>query len=123
MSIDSASTSDSLATSDGSTTDEQSNAIIKLTGTRTGNTTMPCEAVETWYIVDNATTMGTHTLNCKTACGTGTTNEIVAGYKHIVYSDGSNMFDGLDDDGKITAKGTLSMAGDVSIERGQFVFD
>jgi hypothetical protein len=59
-------------TSDGSTTDEQSNAIIKLTGTLTGNTTMQSEAVETWYIVDNATTMGTHTLGFKPAGGTAT---------------------------------------------------
>ena len=40
VSVAIASTSDSLDTSDGSTTDEQSNAIIKLTGTLTGNTTM-----------------------------------------------------------------------------------
>ena len=62
VSIAIASTSDSLATSDGSTTDEQSNAIIRLTGTLTGNTTMQSEAVETWYIVDDATTHGGNTL-------------------------------------------------------------
>ena len=50
-----ASTTDSLVASDGGTTDEQSNAIIRLTGTLTGNTTMQSEAVETWYIVDNVT--------------------------------------------------------------------
>jgi len=54
-----ASTSDSLSADDGTTADEQSNAIIKLTGTLTGNTTMQCEAVENWYIVDTAATMGT----------------------------------------------------------------
>ena len=90
VSVAIASTSDSLATSDGSTTDEQSNAIIKLTGTLTGNTTMQSEAVETWYIVDNATTMGTHTLGFKPAGGTAT--NLVAGSKHILYSDGSTMF-------------------------------
>ena len=58
VSVAVASTSDSLTASDGSTTDEQSNAIIKLTGSLTGNTTMQCEAVESWYIVDNATSMG-----------------------------------------------------------------
>jgi hypothetical protein len=123
VSVAIASTSDSLATSDGSTTDEQSNAIIKLTGTLTGNTTMQCEAVETWYIVDNATTMGTHTLNFKPAGGTGTTNGLVAGSKHILYSDGSTMFDVLNDAGNITANGTLNVAGDVSFDGGDFIFN
>jgi hypothetical protein len=116
-----ASTSDSLDTSDGSTTDEQSNAIIKLTGTLTGNTTMQSEAVETWYIVDNATTMGTHTLGFKPAGGTAT--NLVAGSKHILYSDGSTMFDVLNDAGNITANGTLNVAGNVSFDGGTFVFN
>ena len=116
-----ASTSDSLDTSDGGTTDEQSNAIIKLTGTLTGNTTMQSEAVETWYIVDNATTMGTHSLSFKPAGGTGT--DLVAGSKHILYSDGSTMFDVLDDAGNITANGTLDVAGDVNFDGGNFVFN
>ena len=123
VSIAIASTSDSLATSDGSTTDEQSNAIIRLTGTLTGNTTMQSEAVETWYIVDNATTMGTHTLNFKPAGGTGTTRGLVAGSKHILYTDGSTMFDVLDDAGHITANGTLTVAGNVSFDGGTFVFN
>ena len=121
VSVAIASTSDSLDTSDGSTTDEQSNAIIKLTGTLTGNTTMQSEAVETWYIVDNATTMGTHTLGFKPAGGTAT--NLVAGSKHILYSDGSTMFDVLNDAGNITANGTLTVAGDVSFDGGDFVFN
>ena len=82
VSVAVASTSDSLTASDGSTTDEQSNAIIKLTGSLTGNTTMQCEAVESWYIVDNATTMGTYTLGFKPAGGTAT--NLVASSKHIL---------------------------------------
>jgi hypothetical protein len=121
VSIAIASTSDSLDTSDGSTTDEQSNAIIRLTGTLTGNTTMQSEAVETWYIVDNATTMGTHTLGFKPAGGTAT--NLVAGSKHILYSDGSTMFDVLNDAGNITANGTLTVAGNVSFDGGTFVFN
>ncbi len=121
VSVAIASTSDSLDTSDGSTTDEQSNAIIKLTGTLTGNTTMQSEAVETWYIVDNATTMGTHTLGFKPAGGTAT--NLVAGSKHILYSDGSTMFDVLNDAGNITANGTLNVAGNVSFDGGTFVFN
>ena len=121
VSVAIASTSDSLDTSDGSTTDEQSNAIIKLTGTLTGNTTMQCEDVETWYIVDNATTMGTHSLSFKPAGGTGA--DLVAGSKHILYSDGSTMFDVLDDAGNITANGTLDVAGDVNFNGGEFIFN
>jgi len=121
VSVAIASTSDSLDTSDGSTTDEQSNAIIRLTGTLTGNTTMQSEAVETWYIVDNATTMGTHSLSFKPAGGSGT--DLVAGSKHILYSDGSTMFDVLNDAGNITANGTLDVAGDVNFNGGEFIFN
>jgi hypothetical protein len=121
VSVAIASTSDSLDTADGGTTDEQSNAIIKLTGTLTGNTTMQSEAVETWYIVDNATTMGTHSLSFKPAGGSGT--DLVAGSKHILYTDGSTMFDVLKDCGDISANGTLTVAGDVSLDGGEFKFN
>jgi len=123
VSVAIASTSDSLTATDGTTADEQSNAIIKLTGTLTGNTTMQCEAVENWYIVDNATTMGTYTLNFKPAGGSGTTDGLIAGSKHILYTDGSNMFDVLDDCGNITANGTLDVAGDVNFNGGAFIFN
>ena len=123
VSVAIASTSDSLDVDDGTTADEQSNAIIKLTGTLTGNTTMQCEAVENWYIVDNATTMGTYTLNFKPAGGSGTTDGLIAGSKHLLYTDGSTMFDVLDDAGNITANGTLDVAGDVNFNGGEFVFN
>jgi len=123
VSVAIASTSDSLATTDGSTTDEQSNAIVKLTGTLTGNTTMSCEAVESWYIVDNATTMGTYTLNFKPSGGSGTTDGLIAGSKHLLYTDGTNMFDVLDDAGNITANGTLDVGGAVSLDGGAFIFN
>ena len=123
VSVAIASTSDSLTATDGSTTDEQSNAIIKLTGTLTGNTTMSCEAVESWYIVDNAATMGTYTLNFKPSGGTGTTDGLIAGSKHILYTDGTTMFDVLDDCGNITANGTLNVAGNVEFDGGSFIFN
>ena len=121
VSVAIASTSDSLTATDGSTTDEQSNAIIKLTGTLTGNTTMQCEAVENWYIVDNAATMGTYTLGFKPASGTAT--NLVAGSKHLLYTDGSTMFDVLDDAGNITANGTLDVAGNVNFNGGTFIYN
>ena len=121
VSVAIASTSDSLTASDGTTGDEQSNAIIKLTGTLTGNTTMQCEAVENWYIVDNATTMGTYTLGFKPAGGTAT--NLVASSKHILYTDGSTMFDVLEDAGNIKANGTLTVSGNTSLDGGTFVFN
>jgi hypothetical protein len=121
VSVAVASTSDSLTASDGSTTDEQSNAIIKLTGTLTGNTTMQCEAVESWYIVDNATSMGTYTLGFKPAGGTAAS--LVSSSKHLLYSDGSEMFDVLADCGNISANGTLTVAGNVSLNGGTFIYN
>ena len=121
VSVAIASTSDSLSATDGSTTDEQSNAIIKLTGTLTGNTTMSCEAVESWYIVDNAATMGTYTLGFKPSGGTAT--NLVSGSKHLLYTDGSTMFDVLDDAGNITANGTLDVAGNVNFNGGTFIYN
>ena len=121
VSVAVASTSDSLDTSNGSTTDEQSNAIIKLTGSLTGNTTMQCEAVESWYIVDNATSMGTYTLGFKPAGGTAAS--LVSSSKHLLYSDGSTMFDVLADCGNISANGTLTVAGTVEFDGGSFIFN
>ena len=121
VSVAIASTTDSLTATDGTTADETSNAIIKLTGTLTGNTTMQCEAVENWYIVDNAATMGTYTLGFKPAGGTAT--NLVSASKHLLYSDGSTMFDVLDDAGNITANGTLDVAGNVVFDGGTFVFN
>ena len=121
VSVAIASTTDSLDVDDGTTADEQSNAIIKLTGTLTGNTTMQCEAVENWYIVDNAATMGTYTLGFKPAGGTAAS--LVSGSKHLLYTDGSTMFDVLDDAGNITVNGTLDVAGAVNLNGGAFVFN
>ena len=117
-----ASTSDSLTATDGTTADETSNVAIKLTGTLTGNTTMSCEAnQDNWFIIDNAATMGTYTLGFKPASGTAAS--LVAGSKHIMYTDGTTMFDVLDDAGNITANGTLDVAGDVELNGGDFVFN
>ena len=116
-----ASTSDALTYEDGSTGLEQDNAIIKLTGTLTGNTTMQCEAVENWFIVDNAATMGTYTLGFKPAGGTAAS--LVSASKHLLYSDGSEMFDVLADAGNIKANGTLTVSGNVEFDGGTFIFN
>jgi len=82
---------------------------------------MSTEAVETWYIVDDATTHSGNTLTFKPSGGTGVS--LVQGAKHILYSDGSTMFDVLDDCGNITANGTLDVAGNVNFNGGTFVFN
>ena len=120
VSVAVASTTDSLTASDGGTGDEQSNAIIKLTGTLSGNSTIQCEAVESWYIVDRATA-GSYTLGFKPAGGTAAS--LVAGSKHLMYTDGSTMFDVLADCGNISANGTLAVAGNVSLDGGSFIFN
>jgi len=116
-----ANTNDSLTANDGTTADEQSNAIIKLTGSLSDATTMSTEAVETWYIVDDATTHGGNNLTFKPSGGTGV--NLVEGAKHILYSDGSTMFDVLNDAGNITANGTLNVTGNVDFNGGAFVFN
>jgi hypothetical protein len=82
---------------------------------------MQCEAQENWYIVDNAATMGTYTLGFKPASGTAAT--LVSGSKHLMYTDGSTMFDVLDDCGNVTVNGTLDVAGAVNLDGGNFIFN
>ena len=65
--------------------------------------------------------MSTYTLGFKPAGGTAA--NLVAGSKHILYSDGSTMFDVLADCGNITANGTLAVAGNVSFAGGSFTFN
>ncbi len=121
VSVAIASTTDSLTATNGTTADETSNAIIKLTGSLSGATSMQCEAVENWYIVDDATTRNGYALTFKPAGGAATT--LVSGAKHLLYTDGSTMFDVLDDCGDITANGTLDVAGNVSLDGGTFTYN
>ena len=114
-------TTQSLSVSSGGTTDEQSNVAIKLTGTLAGNTVLSCEAVETWYIIDNATTMSTHSLTFKPSGGTGV--DLVAGSKHIIYTDGTTAFDVSADFGNVKANGTLEATCNVSFDGGTFTFN
>ena len=69
------------------------NAVIKFTGTITGNqiVTIP-DGIEKPYIVENGTT-GDFTVQFKTASGTGTT--FAGGDKSIklVYSDGTDIIE------------------------------
>ena len=69
------------------------NAVIKLTGTITGNqiVTIP-DSIEKTYIVENGTT-GAFTVQFKTVSGTGPTWSTVDKGIKFLYSDGTNIVD------------------------------
>jgi hypothetical protein len=68
-------------------------AVIKLTGTITGNSivTVP-DSIEKVYIVTNGTS-GAYTVQFKTASGTGITFGVSEKTTRLVYSDGTNLVD------------------------------
>jgi hypothetical protein len=69
------------------------NAVVKLTGTITGNqiVTIP-NGIEKTYIIENGTT-GAFTVQFKTVSGTGPTFSTTDKGIKIVYSDGTNVVD------------------------------
>jgi hypothetical protein len=85
-----------LTITDGTTTESDSvarHAVIKLTGTITGNSivTVP-DSIEKVYIVTNGTS-GAYTVQFKTASGTGITFGVSEKTTRLVYSDGTNLVD------------------------------
>jgi hypothetical protein len=85
-----------LTITDGDTTESTSvarHAVIKLTGTITGNSivTVP-DSIEKVYIVTNGTS-GAYTVQFKTASGTGITFGVSEKTTRLVYSDGTNLVD------------------------------
>ena len=85
-----------LTITDGDTTESTSvarHAVIKLTGTITGNqiVTVP-DSIEKVYIVVNGTS-GAHTVQFKTASGTGITFNASDKGTRLLFSDGTNIVD------------------------------
>jgi hypothetical protein len=85
-----------LSITDGDTTESTSvarHAVIKLTGTISGNSivTVP-DSIEKVYIVTNGTS-GAYTVQFKTASGTGITFGVSEKTTRLVYSDGTNLVD------------------------------
>ena len=117
----------SLTVSSGTSgpSDEQSRASLKLTGTLTGAMAVECEAVETWYFIDDSTNRGAgpYSLTFGPAGGTPVTLIAATGSKYIIYTDGTTAFDVLADAGNIKAGGTLTAAGNVSFDTGTFTFN
>jgi hypothetical protein len=68
-------------------------AVIKLTGTITGNVNVVIpDSVEKTYIIENATS-GSFAVTVKTSSGTGVTWSATDKGKKMVYSDGTNVVD------------------------------
>jgi hypothetical protein len=85
-----------LTITDGDATESTSvarHAVIKLTGTISGNSivTVP-DSIEKVYIVTNGTS-GAYTVQFKTASGTGITFGVSEKNTKLVYSDGTNIVD------------------------------
>jgi hypothetical protein len=112
-----------LSIQDGDSTESTSvarHAVIKLTGTITGNSivTVP-DSVEKVYIVTNGTS-GAYTVQFKTASGTGITFGVSEKTTRLVYSDGTNLVDAgfggsLDVEGRelvLDADGDTSLTAD-----------
>jgi hypothetical protein len=83
------------------------NQVLKLTGTIAGavNVVIP-DSIEKTYIVENATS-GAYTVTFKTTSGTGVTWSATDKGKKILYSDGTNVEEG------ITSTGSL-ITGDIT---------
>ena len=103
--VDSASGA-TLTFSNGALSDGK-NQVLKLTGTISGNVnvTIP-DSIEKTYIVENATS-GAHTVTFKTSSGTGITWSATDKGKKILYSDGTNIEEG------VTSTGSL-ITGDIT---------
>ena len=74
---------------------EASNPVIRISGTLTSNVEVivPAAVKRLWAIY-NATS-GAYTLTVKTASGSGVT--VAQGKRNLVYTDGSNIYDGFND--------------------------
>ena len=79
------------------------NQVLKLTGTIVGNVdvTIP-DSIEKTYIVENATS-GVFTVTFKTSSGTGITWSTTDKGKKILYSDGTNVLEGISSMGDLIA--------------------
>tara|TARA_B100001094_G_C18071465_1_gene740258 strand:+ start:541 stop:1230 length:690 start_codon:yes stop_codon:yes gene_type:complete len=91
------------------------NAVIKFTGTITGNQTVTIpNGIEKIYLLENGTT-GAHTVEFKTVSGTGVTFSATDKGVKILYSNGTNIIDvnanlgtvGAITSGAITASGNI----------------
>ena len=100
-----------LTITDGAATATAQNAVIKLTGTITGNSivTVP-DSIEKTFIVNNGTS-GAYTVQFKTVSGTGVTFSTTDKGTKFVYTDGTNI-----NEISSSASETLTSAGNFTID-------
>ena len=83
------------------------NEVIKLTGTITTNVSVIIpDSIEKTYMVENATS-GAHTVTFKTTSGSGATWSTTDKGTKVLYSDGTNVLEGLSSTGNLTAAGHI----------------
>ena len=83
------------------------NQILKLTGTITSNVDVVIpDSIEKTYTVQNSTT-GAFTVTFKTTSGTGVTWTATDKGTKVLYSDGTNVLEGLSSTGNLTAAGNI----------------
>ena len=81
------------------------NQVLKLTGSITTNVNVVIpDSIEKTYLVENATT-GAFTVTFKTSSGTGVTWTATDKGTKVLYSDGTNIVEGLSSVGAVTATG------------------
>lgn len=108
-------------TANNGSADEARCAILEVAsaGSLTATRDIIVPTVEKWYIVSNATT-GSQSIRVKTSAGTGIT--ITNGKKRLVYCDGTNVVDGINDlpSGTTIGGGSVYSAGgtDVAVADG-----
>ena len=84
------------------------NQVLKLTGTISGNVNVVIpDSITKTYIVENAT-VGAHTVTFKTSSGTGITWSATDKGKKILYSDGTNVEEGVTSTGSLITGGITS---------------
>ena len=114
-------TSQALTVASGGTGDQQSRAVLNLTGTLGGATALTCEANPNWYVIKDSTTRAGNSLTFGPSGGTAVT--LTSGCLHFIYTDGSVAYHIPENLPNLTLSGTLNVAGDVSLDGGAFVFN
>jgi len=87
------------------------NQILKLTGTITGNVDVIIpDSIEKTYIIENGTS-GAHTVTVKTTSGSGVTWSATDKGKKLIYSDGTDVLEGISSTGALEVSGNLNVDG------------
>ena len=113
-----AGSSDVTLTNSNATADESRQSVLEFTGTLSGNINVLLPTTESRYVIFN-NTAGAYTLTVATTGNTGTGTAVTQGSHALMYSNATFVKDifaqGINN---LTCKGTLSVAGAVSLDGG-----